>query len=414
MTTLADPEELAAAALVHARIADELADALGALDPGAIGWLVTRAVAVRTAPGLLGVGSANPWAVARAAEEIQTLLALIVVRSIAEEQRLRTLAARVRLVARVQVEVEASVSRALDALNRSVHDHPDRLERIVELGHRFALRRLLDGGERIDVLSEGSEDIAALRPTPTRPGVPPSSLVDLVSGDVEVATSAGAVRVTEIVRADGTSAWVVQISGTQQWWPRAGANPFDVTTDVRAVAGESTTAAVGVHLALLHAQRSTGRDTSTEPVLLSGHSLGGILAASVAAEPSFRHGRNVVGVVTAGSPIARAPIPQSVSVVALEHTNDPVPRLDGRPNPPRSHWSTVQVTPDRSRTGGRGAAAHDGGLYVESAQRVASAAAESLQREPWEEVIDPFVRGSGRSAVVHDFTLTREWQNPRS
>ena len=65
---------------------------------------------------------------ARAAEEIQTLLALIVVRSIAEEQRLRTLAARVRLVARVQVEVEASVSRALDALNRSVHDHPDRLE----------------------------------------------------------------------------------------------------------------------------------------------------------------------------------------------------------------------------------------------------------------------------------------------
>jgi hypothetical protein len=100
--------------------------------------------------------------------------------------------------------------------------------------------------------------------------------------------------------------------------------------------------------------------------------------------------------------------------VALEHTNDPVPRLDGRPNPPRSHWSTVQVTPDRSRTGGRGAAAHDGGLYVESAQRVASAAAESLHREPWEEVIDPFVRGSGRSAVVHDFTLTREWQNPRS
>ena len=29
MTTLADPEELAAAALVHARIADELADAVG-------------------------------------------------------------------------------------------------------------------------------------------------------------------------------------------------------------------------------------------------------------------------------------------------------------------------------------------------------------------------------------------------
>lgn len=414
MTTQSDPEELAAAAHLHARLAEDLAEGRRVVDPGGTAWLVTRAATVRTAPGLLGIGQVDPWAVTRVAAEVQDLLALVVVRSTLEEQRLRALAARLRLVARVQAAAEDSVARALVALDRAVHDHPDRLEWLSGLGHRFALRRILRAGERIDVLSEGPEDIAALHAQPPRPGEPPASLVDLVAGDVEVEQTRGLARVTEITHPDGTSAWVVQVSGTQAWGPRAGANPFDVTTDVRAVAGESTVAAVGVHLALLHAQQSTGRDTSQEPVLLSGHSLGGILAATVAADPAFRHGRNVVGVVTAGSPIARAPIPASVSVVALEHVNDPVPRLDGRPNPHRPHWTTVRVTPDPRRTRGRGTAAHDGSLYVESTQRIASGAAESVHREAWEEVVEPFVRGADRRAVVHEVTLTREWQNPRS
>ena len=60
----------------------------------------------------------------------------------------------------------------------------------------------------------------------------------------------GRVRVVEVARGDGGSAWVVIVPGTQEWSPRAGANPFDVTTDVRAVTGDATLAAAGVTAAL--------------------------------------------------------------------------------------------------------------------------------------------------------------------
>lgn len=412
MRTALDPEELAGAAQVLSGAAQSVGEARDVVDAGGTAWLVTRASAASLPDAILG--EHDPWSRLRLAADLQEELGSFVVTATLEERRLSALATGLRAMAALWVEVEAAVTRGLRRLDQVVHDHPGQLERVAELGHRWALGGILGAGERHDLLTEGPEDLAGLTSSPPRAGVAPSSLVDLIAGDVEVEQTAGLVRVNEVVRADGTSAWVVQISGTQAWWPRAGGNPFDVTTDVRAVAGEATVAAAGVHLALLQAQRSTGRDTSAEPVLVTGHSLGGILAATVAADRTFRQGRNVVGVVTAGSPIARVPVPASVSVVALEHVGDPVPRLDGRPNPPRPNWSTVPITPDSARTLGQGTRSHDGRLYVDSAQRVVSAAAESLPEEPWEEVIAPFVRGADRTVVVHDFTVTREWQNPRS
>lgn len=412
MRARADPDELASAALVLGRAARVVEEARGGVHPGGTAWLVARVSAAAVPSGMVGAG--DPWTRMRLAREIQDGLAAFVVAATVEERRLDALAARLRLVAQLYAEVEAAVTSTLEGLNRTVHDHPDVLERVAEVGNRFALRRILNLGGRVDLLREGPEDMVGLTSAPPRTVPPPTSLADLIATDVDVEQTPGLVRVSEVVRADGSSAWIVHVSGTQEWSPRAGDNVFDVTTDVRSVAGDSTLAAIGVHLALLQAQRSTGRDTSREPVLVSGHSLGGILAAALASDPSFRNGRNVVGVVTAGSPIARMPVPQSVSVVALEHPHDPVPRLDGRPNPPRENWHTVRVSPDVSRTGGLASKTHAGSLYAESAQRVVSDAAESARQEEWEEVVEPFVRGSGRTTVVHDFTLTREWHNPRS
>lgn len=62
------------------------------------------------------------------------------------------------------------------------------------------------------------------------------------------------------------------------------------------------------------------------PVMMAGFSQGGILAARMAADPFSPF--NITAVVTAGSCIDTFPIPPNVSVLALQHVDDPVPMLD--------------------------------------------------------------------------------------
>ena len=67
---------------------------------------------------------------------------------------------------------------------------------------------------------------------------------------------------------------------------------------------------------------------SDEPVLLVGHSQGGIEAAWIASHSSEF---SVTQVVTAGSPIAvLGDYPAGTQVLSLEHHGDVVPLLDGR------------------------------------------------------------------------------------
>lgn len=155
----------------------------------------------------------------------------------------------------------------------------------------------------------------------------------------------GRVRVVEVARGDGGSAWVVVVPGTQEWSPRAGGNPFDLTTDVRAVTGSSTVAAAGVAAALGAARSRAGpRSTVADPVVLVGHSQGGILAAALASDPGFARRNRVGHLVTSGSPVGLFPVPSTTRVLSVERGDDPVPRLDLSPNPDRSSWVTVRTT----------------------------------------------------------------------
>lgn len=170
------------------------------------------------------------------------------------------------------------------------------------------------------------------------PGQVPG-LADLVAAGEGL--DGGRVRVLETTRGDGGAAWVVVVPGTQEWSPRAGPNPFDLTTDVRALTGEATVAAAGVTAALGLARSRSGRATPDDPVLLVGHSQGGILAAALASDPVFRGEHRVTHVVTSGSPVGLFPVPSSVRVLSVEHADDPVPRLDLTPNPAGASWLTV-------------------------------------------------------------------------
>lgn len=77
--------------------------------------------------------------------------------------------------------------------------------------------------------------------------------------------------------------------------------------------------------------------------MLAGHSQGGIAAAALACDPAAQRWFNITNVLTVGAPIANMPVPDDVHVLSIEHTQDPVPRLDARENPDRANWTTVTL-----------------------------------------------------------------------
>jgi hypothetical protein len=214
-------------------------------------------------------------------------------------------------------------------------------------------------------------------------------------------------RVVEVPQGDGSSAWIVQLPGTQEWSLAPGDNLADLTSNALLMAQRSTLLGSAVTDALDQSMAAAGRDTGAEPVMLVGHSQGGIAAAALAASPGFRQRHRVTHVVTSGSPIARFPVPADVRVLALEHRQDPVPRLDGVSNPDRVSWVTAtrDVAGDRE-VGGRASRAHDLAEYRQTAAAVDRGTSRSLAE--WRRGAAPFFAGDSHgAAVVRDYRLAR-------
>lgn len=271
-----------------------------------------------------------------------------------------------------------------------------------------SLRQLGDAAALWGYLSDAGRPRVVAEPLPRAGASAPTTLAGLAEDQRNLSDPdyPGHVRVIEVPGPSG-SAWVVEVSGTQVWDPRAASNPHDVTTDVRLMARESSVLAAGVEQALRMAQADSGRDTSDDPVLLSGHSLGGIVAAGLASSPSFTAQHRVTHVVTMGSPVARMPVPRDVQVLSLEHHQDPVPRLEGRSNPDRRSW--VTVTRDLRGDGDgvdTGSGAHDGEEYAETARAVDTSTDRSVQE--WRRGSQQFFEARpGAAAIVRDYRIER-------
>lgn len=243
-----------------------------------------------------------------------------------------------------------------------------------------------------------------VRARPTRPGTAPAGVADLVAADGPT-SGRSRVRVTGIPREDGGWAWVVDVPGTQSFDPRAGANPYDLTSNVLLVAGESTLTMQAVVRALEDARLRVG-DAGRSPVMLTGHSQGGLTAAALAADPRLRARLGVTHVVTSGAPIAAFDVPDEVSVLSLEHTQDPVPGLEGANNPDRVNWVTVErsvaddVGPHARSTG-----AHDNAHYTRTAGIIDASDDPSLAA--WRAGAAPFIGASGSDAVTTDYDIER-------
>ncbi|ADG98177.1 conserved hypothetical protein [Segniliparus rotundus DSM 44985] len=148
------------------------------------------------------------------------------------------------------------------------------------------------------------------------------------------------IDVRTVTGPDGKPHYIVDIPGTKVWNSSTpgsnNTNINDLGTNIHGVAGQDTALQQAVDQAL----RQAGA-TSTDPVMLVGHSQGGIIAANAAADWVNEGKYNVTNVITAGSPVGLVDMPSSVKVLSLENSGDIVAHLDGRSNPATGNWTTV-------------------------------------------------------------------------
>jgi len=184
-----------------------------------------------------------------------------------------------------------------------------------------------------------------------RDNTAPTSVSDLLKGvdrrqNRDQGAVSGEIGVQRLAGPDGIERFVVQLPGTESWALTPGITDRDLSTNLHTMAGDSTVYMRGIEEAMVQAGVPAGA-----PVMLVGHSLGGMTAAALAADPAFRQRFNVTQVVTAGAPIGRFEVPAGVQVLALENRNDVVPALDGADNPDRANVTTLMFGANKGTVG---------------------------------------------------------------
>jgi uncharacterized protein YukE len=216
------------------------------------------------------------------------------------------------------------------------------------------------------------EGVRLNTPVPSTVSAIMDSTIAAYSDQGQPGTPDTSVRITTVHKPGEPDAYIISIPGTTRWWPDGANNPTDLTGNLELAGGNLSTAAEAVRLAMEKAGIPPGA-----PVMLSGHSQGGMIAVSLASNPEFTERFNVTNVVTFGSPIDSTPIPADIDVLALQHAGDPVPKVDlgdaavapdGRISATQDNAATKVTLPNPA--GDPGIANmnyHDGGKYVESA-----------------------------------------------
>jgi hypothetical protein len=108
----------------------------------------------------------------------------------------------------------------------------------------------------------------------------------------------------------------------------------------------------------------------------------------------------VTHVLTVGSPVAHARIPEQTRVLSLEHEEDVVPALEGADNPDRPRWVTVRASAQGIPAGDDGIAGfrgHDVRAYRWTARRVDRAGPGVL--DGWRQGFDAFAVSGGQVRV---------------
>lgn len=209
----------------------------------------------------------------------------------------------------------------------------------------------------------------------------------------------GTVAVTTLTGPDGRQQHLVYVPGTDDMattpWSQDG-DVRDMGTNLDLVAGHPTSYAAGVLEAMHQAGVRPG-----DPVLLVGHSQGGMVAGALAAQGS----PYAVGhVVTAGSPLAQVDLPAGVHALSLENVGDVVPLTDGEPNAPTVGHVTVTFD-----GGGQGITGHHGYPQYVAGAGAADASTDPSVAAALDELHASGFLGAGPGTGVHSqvFQITR-------
>ncbi|MET4702565.1 hypothetical protein [Frigoribacterium sp. UYMn621] len=135
-----------------------------------------------------------------------------------------------------------------------------------------------------------------------------------------VPQGAAQVRVDRYSQPGEPDRFEVYIGGTRDFSLEPGSEPWDMTSNMNAVAGREA----GSYKAVTEAMADAGV-TSASPVLFTGYSQGGLIAAELAASGDY----DTRGLYTLGAPAAQVEVPSSIPWVALEHSDDIVPAVGG-------------------------------------------------------------------------------------
>lgn len=189
------------------------------------------------------------------------------------------------------------------------------------------------------------------------------------------------VHVRRIVGADGKGSWVVSIPGTTHWNLHSDHGPSSTAANLASMAGQKSSLYPAIDKAMSAAMKEAGVRPGSEPVMLAGHSQGGIVAARLAADQHFREKFDVKEIVTAGSPIGRVALPKSVNAMSIENIHDPVPRADGVPNPDKVNRTTAVCETPKGEHLDSILDAHDASRYTRTAGELTPDRAEGQVKE---------------------------------
>ncbi len=326
---------------------------------------------------------------------------------------------------REQVALRA---RLADDLGQMLHDHPELAQHLINGGGGL-LESLVPGlgllhpgdgpihrattndAARLLALLLGDDtgfdvhELDGIDPTANQRRAP-QSLADLMVSlndanllDARDPDHHGAIQIQKIVE-DGHERFVVYVPGTDDMGPipRDGEHARDMETNYQLIGGLDSAYGHGIEQAMVDAGLE-GKD-----VMLVGHSQGGMVSTSLAADPDFTSRFNVQHVVTAGSPTAQVPdLPSGTGVIHFENRGDAVPLLDGEDNPDEPHRTTVRFDEGSSDIGDN----HDLEHYAHGAAAADASTNGSIRDQIRQMQHDGYLGGGTTVENVSTYQITR-------
>jgi hypothetical protein len=325
-------------------------------------------------------------------------------------------------------EQEALTAQLADDLGQLLHDHPELVQHLINGGGGL-LQNLVPGlgllnpgdgpinqattndAARLLALLLGNDTDYSVTGLPDFEGgatdARPDSLQALMQqlnatnsldADASQADMHGAIQIQQVGE-EPHERYIVYIPGTDDMGPipATGDLARDMETNYQLIGGMDSAYGRGIQQAMLDAGLD-GKD-----VMLVGHSQGGMVSTSLAADPDFTRHFNVQHVVTAGSPTAQVPdLPSGTHAIHFENRGDAVPLLDGEDNPDQPNRTTVKFDEGSSDIADNHSIDH----YANGAAAADASTNGSIQDEITRMHDDGYL-GSGTSGPVQTYVITR-------